>query len=146
MKKLIVAIMAVAMTTASVSLARDHAGPHHGGGWDHGHNGNHGGPYNDGNNSTKGDYGDGVLAGLLLSTSALFLTHVTADHSEAVYLYADNDAAEYLANDGQQAPSPALAQAMNYERNFLASADVANASDLSDTQVAYLVMKRAESL
>jgi hypothetical protein len=139
--------MAVGMTTASVSLARDHAGPHNGGGWDHG---NHGGPYNDGSgrrgNSTKGDYGDGVLAGLLLSTSALFLTHVTADHSEAVYLYADNDAAEYLANDGQQAPSPALAQAMNYERNFLASADVANASDLSDTQVAYLVMKRAESL
>ncbi|MNT61077.1 hypothetical protein D3C72_1986950 [compost metagenome] len=139
MNKFIVAALAFTMT-ASVALAGRHGGGRgHGGGH---HRGGHGG----GGPSASADYGDGVLAGLLLSTAALFTSHITAEQNQAVYLYADNDAAEFIANDGQEKPTMALAQAMNYERNFLAQAQVAGASDLNDVQVAYLVMKRAESL
>lgn len=88
------------------------------------------------------DFATGVLAGLLLSTASLFLSDITAHHSEAVYLNADQDAAEFLAQGGE--PTPALAQAMDYERNFLARAQVD--AQLSDQEVAYLVMRRAESL
>lgn len=134
MKNLVIALLTVG-TIASSALAREHAGHRDGG------------PFDGGARPTSsGDYRDGVLAGILLSTSALFASHVTADMNHAVYLNADNDAAEYLMNDGKSAPTPALAQAMQHERKFLAKAEVANADMLSDTDVAYLVMKRAESL
>ncbi|XGC82117.1 hypothetical protein ACES2L_06420 [Bdellovibrio bacteriovorus] len=90
------------------------------------------------------DFGDGLIAGLLLSTATLFFSDLTAHHAEAVYLNADEDAAIFLAEGGE--PTPALAQAMNYERNFLARAQVAEAASLNDQQVAYMVMKRAEAL
>ena len=137
MKQLIVAALAVGLT-ASVAMARPHGGRGgHGGGYGRGH-------HNGGNN--KADYGDGILTGVLLSTAALFTSHITAENSQNVYLYADNDAAEFIANDGQSKPTMALAQAMDYERGFLAKAQVQGASDFNDVQVAYLVMKRAEAL
>lgn len=129
MKKLVLVsllIMGIGMESA---MARPHhrPRPEHG----RGHHGN-------------SDFGDGVLAGLLLSTSALFLSDITANHSQAVYLHADQDAATFLAEGGE--PTPALAQAMNYERDFLARAQVEASAELSDQEVAYLVMRRAESL
>lgn len=135
MKNLLMALLAVGMV-ASTAVARDHAGHRDGG------------PF-DGSAGAAGrgnDYGDGVLAGILLSTSALFASHVTADMNHAVYLNADSDAAEYLMNNGKSAPTPALAQAMNHERKFLAQAQVANVDALTDADIAYLVMKRAEAL
>lgn len=145
MTKAIVLSMVAVMVASSVSMARPGRG--HGGGYGggrgHGGGHHHGGGYR-GGPSTSSDYSDGVLAGILLSTSALFLSEVTADANYAVYLNADDDAAEYLAVGGQ--PTPALKQAMNQERKFLAKAQVAGASDLQDQDVAYLVMKRAEAL
>lgn len=135
MKNLLMALLAVGMV-ASTAVARDHAGHRDGGSFD-----GSAGAAGRGN-----DYGDGVLAGILLSTSALFASHITADMNHAVYLNADSDAAEYLMNNGKTAPTPALAQAMNYERNFLAQAQVVNAAALSNTDIAYIVMKRAEAL
>jgi hypothetical protein len=140
-KAVLVSLVAV-MMASSVSMARGGHGGGYGGGRGHGGGGHHGGGYN-GGPSTSADYGDGVLAGVLLSTSALFLSDVTADSNYAVYLNADEDAAEYLALGGEQ--TPALKQAMNSERKFLAKAQV-DASGFSDQDVAYLVMKRAESL
>jgi|GEM_PF-2302373 hypothetical protein len=140
MKQLIVAALAVGLT-ASVAMARPHGGRGgHGGGYGRG-----GGHHNGGGNS-KADYGDGILTGVLLSTAALFTSHITAENNQNVYLYADNDAAEFIANDGQSKPTMALAQAMDYERGFLAKAQVQGAGDFNDVQVAYLVMKRAEAL
>jgi hypothetical protein len=138
-KAVLVSLVAV-MMASSVSMARGghgggYGGRGHGGGGYHG--GGRGGP------SASSDYSDGILAGVLLSTSALFLSDVSADSNYAVYLNADDDAAEYLAVGGE--PTPALKQAMNTERKFLAKAQV-NASEFSDQDVAYLVMKRAESL
>ncbi|MFV8259077.1 hypothetical protein ACNQKP_14815 [Bdellovibrio bacteriovorus] len=132
MKKLVLIsllIMGIGMESA---MARPHhrPRPEHG----RGHGGHHG----------NSDFGDGVLAGLLLSTSALFLSDITANHSQAVYLHADQDAATFLAEGGE--PTPALAQAMNYERDFLARAQVEASAELSDQEVAYLVMRRSESL
>lgn len=142
MKKWIAISVVVVCCAAELAVA----GPHHGRHGRHG-GGHHGGGHHGGGHNGKqggGSYGEGVLAGLLLSTSALFFTDVTANHSQAVYLHADQDAAVYLAEGGQ--PTPALAQAMAYERNFLARAEVQDSQNLSDQQVAYLVMKRAESL
>ncbi len=136
MKKWIALSVVVVCCAAELAMAGPRHGRHgrHGGGHHGGHHGSHGG----------GSYGEGVLAGMLLSTSALFFTDVTANHSQAVYLHADQDAAVYLAEGGK--PTPALTQAMDYERNFLARAQVQGADQLSDQQIAYLVMKRAESL
>ena len=133
MKKLMLALLAVGMV-ASTAGARDHAGHRDGG------------PFDGGAMPTRSGYNSGLLDGILLSTSALFASHITADMNHAVYLNADSDAAEYLMNDGKSAPTPALAQAMNYERNFLAKSQVANAAELSNQDVAYIVMKRAEAL
>lgn len=133
MKKWVALSVVVVCCAAELAMAGPRHG-RHGRGHHGGHHGHHGG----------GSYGEGVLAGMLLSTSALFFTDVTANHSQAVYLHADQDAAVYLAEGGQ--PTPALAQAMDYERNFLARAEVQGADQLSDQQIAYLVMKRAESL
>jgi len=135
MKNLLIALLAVGMV-ASTAVARDHAGHRDGG------------PFDGSAGAAKdsGDFNKGLLAGILLSTAALFTSHITAEHNQAVYLYADNDAAEFIANDGQQKPTIALAQAMNHERGFLAKAQVVNAAALTDLDVAYLVMKRAEAL
>lgn len=129
MRKLSLIVLLVVGMGMEMAMARPHhrPRPEHG----RGHHGN-------------GDFADGVLAGLLLSTSALFMSDITANHSQAVYLHADQDAATYLAEGGE--PTPALAQAMNYERNFLARAQVEASASLSDQEVAYLVMRRAESL
>lgn len=144
MTKAILFSMVAVMVASSVSMARP--GRHHGGGYGGGRGhggGHHGGGYR-GGPSTSSDYSDGVLAGILVSTSALFLSEMTADANYAVYLNADDDAAEYLAVGGQ--PTPTLKQAMNQERKFLAKAQVEGAADLQDQDVAYLVMKRAEAL
>lgn len=147
MMKAVLVSLAAMMMVSSVAMARGGGyggGRGHGGGYGGGRGGgHHGGGYNDGP-STSSDYSDGLLAGVLLSTSALFLSDITADQNYAVYLNADDDAAEYLAVGG--APTPALKQAMKQERQFLAKAQVAGASEFSDKDVAYLVMKRAESL
>ncbi|MNS51569.1 hypothetical protein D3C72_842520 [compost metagenome] len=135
MKNLLIALLAVGMV-ASTAVARDHAGHRDGGPFDG----------SAGAAGEGGDFGKGVLAGILLSTAALFTSHITAEHNQAVYLYADNDAAEFIANEGRQRPTIALAQAMNHERGFLAKAQVVNAAALTDLDVAYLVMKRAEAL
>lgn len=135
------AIILAALLTTGFSL-QTMAYPRHGGYGRGG--GHHGGYHGGGHHHDGGDYDDGVLAGLLMSTSLLFISDITTRHSEAVYLYADQDAATYLAEGGQ--PSPALTQAMKYERGFLARAQVEGADQLSDQEIAYLVMKRAESL
>jgi hypothetical protein len=137
MKNLLIAVLAVGMV-ASSALARDHAGHGDGGPFDGGAR-----PFDHG---TRSDYSDGILMGILLSTATLFASHISAEHSEAVYLNADNDAAEFLANDGQQKPTLALATAMEHQRNFLAKAQVVGAENLTDLDVAYLVMKRAAAL
>ncbi|WP_373999991.1 hypothetical protein [Bdellovibrio bacteriovorus] len=129
MKKLVLVALLIAGIGMESAMARPHHRPEHRPG--------HGGHRN-------GDFGDGVLAGLLLSTASLFMSDITANHSQAVYLHADQDAATYLAEGGE--PTPALAQAMNYERDFLARAEVQGSDSLSDQEVAYLVMRRAESL
>ncbi|WP_347356313.1 hypothetical protein [Bdellovibrio sp.] len=129
MKKLVLVALLIAGIGMESAMARPHHRPEHRPG--------HGGHRN-------GDFGDGVLAGLLLSTASLFMSDITANHSQAVYLHADQDAATYLAEGGE--PTPALAQAMNYERDFLARAEVQGSDSLSDQDVAYLVMRRAESL
>lgn len=133
MKKLVMLSLLVVTMSAEFAMAGRGRGPGR-------HGGYHGGPRG------SSDYGDGVVAGILLSTSALFLSDVTANSSAAVYVNADQDAATFLAEGEGAEPTPALAQAMQYERNFLASAQVQNAEALSDQDVAYLVMKRAESL
>ena len=145
MKNAVLMSLVALMLASSVSMARGGRG--HGGGYGggRGHGGGYGGGHHRGGGpSTSSDYSDGLLAGVLLSTSALFLSDVTADANYAVYLNADDDAAEYLAIGGT--PTPALKQAMKQERQFLAKAQVAGASEFSDQDVAYLVMKRAESL
>ncbi|UXR63478.1 hypothetical protein EZJ49_10360 [Bdellovibrio bacteriovorus] len=129
MKKLVLVALLIAGIGMESAMARPHHRPEHRPG--------HGGHRN-------GDFGDGVLAGLLLSTASLFMSDITANHSQAVYLHADQDAATFLAEGGE--PTPALAQAMNYERDFLARAEVQGSDSLSDQEVAYLVMRRAESL
>lgn len=125
MKNVVLAAVLVFSFAANSALA--YRGGHHGGG-----------------HHSSDDFGNGLIAGLLLSTASLFFSDLTANHAEAVYLNADQDAAIYLAEGGE--PSPALAQAMNYERNFLARAEVAEANTLSNQEIAYMVMKRAESL
>lgn len=145
MKQAVLVSLVAVMLASSVSMARGGRG--HGGGYGRGHGGHHGGGHHGGYRpapSSSGDFDDGLLAGILLSTSALFLSEITADSTYAVYLNADDDAAEYLAIGGEQ--SPALKQAMNSERKFLAKAQVVGASEFSDQDVAYLVLKRAESL
>lgn len=138
MKKVVLISFLAMGLGMELALAR----PNHGG---HGrHHGGHGRHHGGGHHQPNSDYGDGVLAGLLLSTSVLFTSEVTANHSQAVYLHADQDAASFLAEGGE--PTPALAQAMNYERGFLARAQVKDADQLSDQQIAYLVMRRAEDL
>lgn len=143
MKQAVLISLVAVMLASSVSMARGGRG--HGG---RGHGGHHGGGHHGGGYrpapSNSGDFDDGLLAGILISTSALFLSEITADSQYAVYLNADDDAAEYLAVGGEQ--SPALKQAMNSERKFLAKAQVVGAAEFSDQDVAYLVMKRAESL
>nr|BFD66944.1 hypothetical protein HAGR004_19660 [Bdellovibrio sp. HAGR004] len=129
MKKLVLVALLIAGIGMESAMARPHHRPEHRPG--------HGGHRNS-------DFGDGVLAGLLLSTASLFMSDITANHSQAVYLHADQDAATFLAEGGE--PTPALAQAMNYERDFLARAEVQGSASLSDQEVAYLVMRRAESL
>ncbi len=125
MKKVVILTLVVASFAAELAMARPHHGRH---------------------DSVRpmSDYSDGVLAGILLSTSAIFASEVTANMAQAVYLHADQDAAVYLAEGGE--PTPALAQAMNYERDFLARNQVQGSSELSNQDVAYLVMRRAESL
>ncbi|MFS4461234.1 hypothetical protein [Bdellovibrio sp. HCB2-146] len=127
----------IAVSVASTAFA--YRG-HHGGGY--GRGGYHRPPpprhHHDDN------FEEGVLAGLLLSTSALFLSEISNDRTYAVYMNADSDAAEYLAVGGE--PTAQLQQAMNVERKFLAKAQVQGSESLSDKEVAYLVMKRAESL
>lgn len=132
MKKLMMVVAAVAVV-ASTAGAREHAGRRDGG------------PF-DGSARPMSNYSDGVLAGILLSTSAIFASNVTANMAQAVYLNMDQDAAAYLMDEGKSAPTPALAQAMQYERNFLMEVKVQDADALSNLDVAYLVMKRAESL
>lgn len=132
MKNLMMVFVAVAVV-ASTAGAREHAGRRDGG------------PF-DGSARPMSQYSDGLLAGILLSTSAIFASHVTANMAHAIYMNMDQDAAVYLMDEGKSAPTPALAQAMQYERNFLMEAQVQNADALSNLDVAYLVMKRAEAL
>lgn len=127
MKKVVILSLVVASFAAELAMARPHDGGRH-----------------HGTVRPMSDYSDGVLAGILLSTSAIFASDVTANMAQAVYLHADQDAAVYLAQGGE--PTPALAQAMDYERDFLARNQVQGSAELSNQDVAYLVMKRAESL
>lgn len=138
MKTVLVSLIGLSLLSTTAFAYR---GGHHGGGY--GRGGHHHRPppprhHHDDN------FDEGVLAGLLLSTSALFLSEISNDRTYAVYMNADNDAAEYLAVGGE--PTAQLQQAMKVERSFLAKAQVQGSESLSEKEVAYLVMKRAESL
>ena len=137
MKSVLVSL--IALSVASTAFAyRD--GYHGGRGYGRGHHHRPPPP----RHHHDDNFEEGVLAGLLLSTSALFLSEISNDRTYAVYMNADSDAAEYLAVGGE--PTAQLQQAMNVERKFLAKAQVQGSESLSDKEVAYLVMKRAESL
>ena len=152
MKKITLVLLAIGLA-ASTSMARPR---HGGGGYDGGYGGGYGGGHHGGGHhggghhggSSSGGYdsnGEGWVAAILLSTAFFFSSQMTMDSYNA-YLFAENDAAEFLASEGQERPTLALAEAMDQERTFLAKAQVQGAEQLSDMDVAYLVMKRANSL
>jgi len=120
------ALAALASVNSSLSFA-------HG----HGHGGYHGGGYGDG-------YGDGFLAGLLASTYSLAILDLTANHKELVYIGAADEAAAFIAEGG--APSALLREAMDTERALLDKAGVAEARGMSDEDLAFMVMGRADQL
>ncbi len=92
--------------------------------------------------------GDGFVAGLLVSTAALFATMVTHDavhHKELVYIGAADEAASFLQNNGGE-PSALLREAIETERSFLVDAGHQEAADFSDEVLAEMVVGRAAQL
>ena len=137
MRKINILVLA-SFLMASMATTVAHADWHHGGG-DHDHGGYHHGP--------SGGYDDGFLAGMLASTALLFASELSNEHNdykELVYIGAADDAAQFLANGAE--PSAMLRQAMDTERSFLDRNGIAEVKSLSDEDLAYLVIGRANSL
>ncbi len=141
MKAVVLTLVAMAIGSSALAYGR-HDGRR--GGYNNGHRDGYHDGYHDGRRNSNDGFADGVLVGLVASTSALFLSEITADRQYAVYMNADNDAADFLAQGGEA--TPALKQAMKYERGFLAKAQVAGSDQLSDEQVAAIVLERSNSL
>ncbi len=122
---LTVSILALSALATEGALANhNHRHPRHGGGYDHG-------------------YGDGFFAGLAASTAGIFTSHITAGHyKELVMMGADEDAAAFIATQGQ--PSAILQAAITLERGILADAGVL--TELSDEAVAQVIIERATTL
>ena len=118
------AFAALAALNSSVSFA-------------HGRGGYYGGGYGDG-------YGDGFLAGLLASTYSLAILDLSANHKELVYIGAADEAAAFIAEGG--APSALLREAMDSERALLDKVGVAEARGMSDEDLAFMVIGRADQL
>ncbi|MEN0059640.1 MAG: hypothetical protein AAGB31_12445 [Bdellovibrio sp.] len=144
MKKIIgIALLVSVMGLQSTMAAPGHGGPGPG-------RPGHGGP-GPGPRPGHGHHGGGddeLVAAIFLSTSAIFMSEMSANQSQAVYVNADQEAALYLSQNTDEEPtSLALAQAIEYERVFLfENGKAEEAASLSNSQVAYLVLKRSEAL
>lgn len=90
-------------------------------------------------------YSDGFLDGLLVSTAAILLSHtISHEHyKQLVMMGADEEAAVFMADDHAE-PSALLREAMKLERELAEKAG--SDAQLSDEDLAYLIMKRAASL
>lgn len=89
-------------------------------------------------------YSDGFFDGLIVSSMAILLSHSLSHHhyKQLVMMGADEEAAAFLAGDEE--PGALLQAAMELEREVLSQAGVD--AELSDEDVAVLIMKRAAAL
>lgn len=89
-------------------------------------------------------YSDGFFDGLLVSTAGLLISHTTSHehYKQLVLMGADEEAAVFLGGDME--PGALLREAMKIEREIIQMAGVE--SELSEEDLAYLIMKRSASL